>query len=45
MSRGISLSLVQLGFSYSSAIITLNAAFVLDLVATKSNLIKVICYL
>ena len=52
MSREIILSLVQLGFSYSSAVISLNSAFVLGLVATKSGLvttrsnpIKAICYL
>ena len=43
MSRGIALSLVQFNFSYSSAIITLNSAFILSLSASKSNPIKVIC--
>ena len=47
MSRGIVLSLVQFHFSYSSAIIILNSAFILGLLASKSNPIKpfVICKL
>ena len=43
MSGGIVLSLVQFDFSYSSIIITLNSAFILDLSASKSNPIKTIC--
>ena len=43
MSRGIVLSLVQFDSSYSLAIITLNSAFNLGLLASKSNPIKAIC--
>ena len=43
MPRGIILSLVQFGFSYSSALITLNSVFTLNLSALKSNPIKTIC--
>ena len=37
MSRGFILSLVQPDFTYSSAIITLKSAFILGLLASKSN--------
>ena len=37
------LSLVQIDFSYSSAIITLNSAFILGLSDSKSNPITAIC--
>ena len=42
MSRGIVLSLVQFDSSYSLAIIILNSAFNLGLLASKSNPIKAI---
>ena len=37
------LILFQFGFSYSSATITLNSAFILGLSASKSNPMKTIC--
>ena len=40
LSPGIVLSLVQFDFSYSSVIITLNLAFILGSLGTKSNSIK-----
>ena len=43
VSRGIVMNFVQFDFSYSSAIITLNSAFIFGLSASKSNPIKVIC--
>ena len=43
MSRGIVLSLVQFDFSYSSAVITLNYAFIIGLSPSNSNPIKAIC--
>ena len=43
MPRGIVLSLAQFDFSYSSAIITLNSAFIIGLSASKSNPMKAIC--
>ena len=43
MSRGIVLSSVQFDFSYSSAIITRNSAFILGLSDPKSNPIKDTC--
>ena len=42
MSHGIAWSLVQFGFSYISAIITLNSAFILGLLAPESYPIKAI---
>ena len=51
MPCGIVLSLVQFDFSYSSAIVTLNSAFILGSSASKFNAIKAIfdlelrCYL
>ena len=43
MSRGIVLSLVQIDFNHSSAVITFNSAFILGLSESKSNPIKAIC--
>ena len=44
MSRGIALSLLQFDFSYSSAIISLNSAFILSLSASISKSIKDVIY-
>ena len=44
MSRGIVLSLLQFDFSYSSAIISLNSAFILSLSALISKSIKDVIY-